>query len=181
MKPRQRIEDEKPQASNDVEIGVFESQLEINKYDLDTEVSKQPRIAEQVGERYAMAKSLRDQAKDDLKTVAAERAIEIRAQRDRDGEKITDKIIEDLVQIDQFRKKAFKRYVEAERYMTHLEELRDSFRERGFMLKEMCNLWHSSYFDDPSHRKPDSAAARNDEYEANKARLNEQRRERNMK
>lgn len=159
--------------TNDVELGYFEAGLIINEYDLNNVVSKQPSESEKVSDRYALAKSVRDQAKDDLETVEAETLLKLKA----DGVKGTAPEIAAMVQVNPWRKKAFKRYLEADRFANKLNGLVKSYEGRGFMISEMCKLYISKLAQDGSVRGP-ANDMQNREYEANRARLAEERKRR---
>jgi hypothetical protein len=179
---RKRLEPEyvpeEKSAVNDVELAHFEARLRIDKYKLDDELVEQPRNFEEVADRYALAKSLRDQAKDDLKTVEAERTIAIRAEKDGAGEKVTEKLLADLVQTDSLRKKAFRRFVQCEREANQLEGLRDAYHDRGWMIRELCGLATAGYFAESSVRGGAVNDRQNAEYERRKKEMNEKRKRR---
>lgn len=166
-------EDPEQEASNDVEIGFFEAGLIINEYDLNNVVSKQPSESERVSDRYAFAKSIRDQKKDDLETIEAEVLLKLKS----DGVKGTAPEIAAQVQVDPRRKKAFKDYLDADRFANKLGGMVKSYESRGYMITEMCKLYLSKLSQHGSISGPANEAL-NAEYEANKARLSEERRKR---
>lgn len=160
---------------NDVELAHFESRLRIDKYDLDTEVAEQPRTFEEVADRLAMAKSMRDEAKDNLKTVEAELSLAFREAGDKKGKKPSEKQLADMVQVSSRRRDVFRLFVEAERMTNKLEGLRDSYRDRGFMLREMCGLSLAAYFGSGEYRGGEIVKhARDVEYEKKRAKIHQE-------
>lgn len=143
--------------TNDVELGFFEGRLKINPENIDQELIEQPSNYYDIADALALAKSRRDLQKDEYKTVEASLKLHIRDRRERDGEKVTDKLIEDLVQVHPDRLRAYEEYVETEREVGRLEALRDSFRDRGFMLRELAELHLGGMTQQNSVRGPDYA------------------------
>lgn len=181
-KPRPKLESVeepkllKPPAINDVELGQLEAGLAIDKYNLDAEVSEQPSNAGKVSDRFAEAKSMRDMAKDDLKTMEAQLYLDLKAELEPTAKgRVTDSMLGNLVQVHPKRKRAFLALNDSEREMVRLEGLLESYRNKGFMITEMCKLYHSSYFADPSHtpvqRDGEDRAAKNEVYEDNLSRI----------
>lgn len=159
------------QPVNDVELAHYEANLRIDKYQLDDDVSAQPRLAEEVADRYALAKSIRDDVKDRLKTVEAELSLEFRAEFAGNGAKAPSETqLAQMVQVHSRRKAAFKNFVEAERMAAKLEGMKDSYKDRSFMLREMCGLELAAYFGKSEYHGGDIAKRyREVEYERKRA------------
>jgi hypothetical protein len=163
--------------TNDVELGSFEAGLRLDENDLNIEIVQQPGMFQKVADRYALAKSQRDQAKDDLKTVEAQTSLDIRREKADKGEKTTEAELGQLVQVSPERRAAFRRYINAEQLAAQLEGLVESWRSRGWMIKELCNLKTSAYDQQSSVSSP-TADYRNQQYDSNRAKLATGREER---
>jgi hypothetical protein len=138
------------EVTNEIELGHYYRDIEIDPDKLDNAAIKQPVIRSSVGARFAHAKAEFIEAKDRLKRIEARLAIDIRADHDRKGEKLTEAALAALVQVNSKRRKAFDAMVDAQRLQDELEELRDSYAERGFMLKVLAELHKTDYFSDSS-------------------------------
>lgn len=160
------------QVSNDVEIAGFRTGLKINKLGLDDEVAEQPDSFDKVSERLAMAKSIRDGLKDDLKTVEAELRLQFKSEDDHG----TDKDVDAKVQISTNRRSAFRRHLEACREVDEWEGLKEAYKDRSYMLKSLVELHVSAYGQSDSIT---SAQSMERDYRANrnKDRMHEMRRQ----
>jgi hypothetical protein len=136
--------------TNDVEIGSFESKVRIDKHNLDGELQDQPDLYCQVAERFAHAESVRDMRKNDLKTVEAELWIEMRVKNEGDGKRFTEKDVAHMIQIAPERQTAFTRLVQAEKEVGLWQALKESYKDRGFMIRSLVELHLSSYFQNDS-------------------------------
>jgi len=160
--------------TNDVERGAIRARLQINKHDLDRELMEQPNSFGEVCDRLAHARSVRDQCKDALKTAEAMAYLEARAEFESKGEKITEKLLDAIVQISPKRREGFQQLVNAERELAEWEGMRDVWRDRGFMIRELANLHVAAYFQTNSAGHVDFAQ-RDMRAERNRTAMAEQR------
>lgn len=133
------------QASNDVDLGWFESQLRIDKHNLDEEFVRQPELMQRASSRYAMAISIRDEAKDKVKQVEAEIEQNMR-DRQPEGRGVTDKAVKAMVDAHPRRKQAVEAYVASVREAAEWEGMFESFKNRGFALTELVKLFLADYY-----------------------------------
>ena len=122
------------------------SELIIDKHALDREVCEQSARLNDVGQEAARLASVRDSAKDRAKVVAAERAIAIRAELTDSGGRVTESQIEARLMTDADRIDAQRDLIQAERDCAEAEARRDAWRERGYMLRTLADLYASGYW-----------------------------------
>jgi hypothetical protein len=120
--------------------------LIIDKNTLDEDVIQQPVLYQKVSEEYTYACSERDAAKEGLLGLDAKLAHELRSKYAQDTERVTDKRITEEVQ-------AHPRHIVHYQYLSslirraaYLGALRDSFDQRGKMLRELSSLFVAGYF-----------------------------------
>ena len=122
------------------------SALRIDKHALDREVCEQPERSLNAGQEAARLASVRDFAKDNMKVVAAERALAIREELTAEGGRVTEAQIEARLTLDSERIDAQHDYILAERDAAMAEAERDAWKERGYMLKSLGDLYSAGYW-----------------------------------
>jgi len=122
------------------------SELRIDKHALDREVCEQPERSLHAGQEAARLASVRDLAKDRSKVVAAQRSLDIRTELADAGGRVTEAQIEARLMTDEERIAAHREYIEAERNVAEAEAERDAWRERGYMLKTLGDLYSAGYW-----------------------------------
>ncbi len=133
-------------ASNDVELGFLERKLLIDKHQLDEELVHQAQTYNEIGSSAALAASQRDEAEDDMERVENELQLDLRREMDEAGTKYTEKSVNAQVAIHARIQKAKKRYREAVLRTKQLEHLRDAFKQRGYALSDLAELFQSGYY-----------------------------------
>ena len=122
------------------------SNLRIDKHALDREVCEQPEKSLNAGQEAARLASVRDFAKDRMKVVAAERALAIREELTAEGGRVTEAQIDARLTTDSERIDAHHEYIRAERDAAMAEAERDAWKERGYMLKSLGDLYAAGYW-----------------------------------
>jgi hypothetical protein len=142
---------DKPQpVSNDVDLGWFESRLAIDKNALDEAFIEQAELLQKVSSRLALAISLRDEAKDQIKQTEARLFLEIR-DRTPDGSKApSQKVIEMMVDEHPSRAKAVKRHVTMVHDAATWDGMFEAYKARGYALTELNKLFLAGYFSNSS-------------------------------
>lgn len=162
-----------------LDIKEFQDYLKIDQGALDREIVQQPSLFFRVSEEYAKAQGHRDYLKEMLARVDAEVAHECRAKIEKDGERATDAKVSAAVLLHKDHVKAFKGYNNAKENVDMLSALKDAFVQRGYMLRELCSLYVSNYFE------KDAVAAKGDAkdvvYKKQRQRLSEKREKRKAK
>lgn len=135
-----------------IKIDEFREYLKFDKLALDDALKEQPSLLFEVSEAYEAAIAKRDELKDRLAVTEAQLDMDMREDFEAHKEKFTEGQIKSLIQRDPSRRDAYVRYVEAREQAGQLSALRDAFKERGYMLREMCSLFVSNYFEQASSR-----------------------------
>lgn len=130
----------------------FREYLQIDKNLLDDEVCNQPKLFEKVAEAATMALAERDALKEKLAEVDAGLSKHYRKALAKGGGRVTDAQVQTEVQLDDDHKAAFGAYLEAKRTADILLGLKEAFKDRSFMLRELASLYVSRYYDDTSTR-----------------------------
>lgn len=140
-----------------MKIDDLKKYLEIDKSSLDSEIERQPMLFYQVCEMYTEAALLRDQAKEELASVDAELDSHHRSRLTKGAEgRVTEGQIKTWVQTDLKHEKAFDAYISAKAKADTLEALKDAFKQRSYMLRELASLYVASYFESSSVQGTDS-------------------------
>ncbi len=126
--------------------------LVLDKDRLDDELIAQASLLHASSEKYEIACGERDCLKETLATVDARLDASYRQQL---GSKITEGTIKASVQADPLHAAAFSDYVAAKQYAGELGALADAFKDRSYMLRELCQLYRSNYFETDSVRSND--------------------------
>jgi len=149
-------------------LSELKEQLAIDKSVLDDEVIRQPVLFYAISEAMTDAIAVRDAAKEDLATTDAELDKVVRMQM-AGLEKYTEAMVKNAVQIHPRHKKAFNAYLDAKSDADKLEALKDAFKQRSYMLRDLVSLYSANYFEDASI-KP-SAAVEASHYHSNRDRM----------
>lgn len=131
-----------------VDIEEFKRYLTIDKNALDHEVMQHPELLFRVSEAYIDAVAMRDAKKEMLAMTDAHVDAEVREELA--GEKVTEAIVKNQVQINPRHVEAWGAYAEAKLQADVLGALRDSFSTRGFMLRDLVQLHVSGYWENTS-------------------------------
>ncbi len=124
--------------------------LRIDRYNLDENVERQPELFFEVAEAAALARSEQDLAKDSVDEVESRLDVHVRGKAERKDERITEKEIKARIRQHPERASAMKNYLGLKLETERLDQLRDSFKQRGYMLRELVQLYLSSYYQDAS-------------------------------
>lgn len=147
--------------------------LAFSKHDLDNVVLEHSSLYFAVSEQYAIACSLRDEAKKELEESYAKNSLRIRDQLADEGKKATEDLVKQLTLLDDDYKEATSNYLNRKLKADLWGALRESYSSRGYMIKEIAELWRASYFSTTAIT--DSSEVSELQYEAAKAAMNEKR------
>lgn len=113
----------------------YKKRLKIDVDDLDTELQRHSELLFHVGEQTVLAISRREELKEDIKCAEADFAASRRAT----GEKVTEaqikREIEESVKFHELR----EGIIEATAVVGKWEALKEAFRSRGFLLRELSD------------------------------------------
>lgn len=117
-------------------IDEFKGYLHIDKKHLDDEVIQHADLYFEVAEAAVFASSRCESKKEALAEVDATLDSLIR----KTGEKLTESAIKGQIQLHQDHKKAMADYLETKEHAAVLTALKESFYQRGKLLRELCQL-----------------------------------------
>lgn len=120
--------------------------LEIDKYNLDEELIRQPQLFQDVGEELVQAVSLRDEASERLKVVDAELDREIREQMIADGEKLTEGRVSSRVSTHPLHAEAQGGLHELKEQAEILRVRKEAWSQRAYALRDLVQLYVAGYF-----------------------------------
>lgn len=154
--------------------------LKIDRNALDEMLVKQAQIFHDVSLAFAMAVSRRDKAHEDMRRVEAAVSSKIRIRLEKDDEKVT----EARVKADCMKDAAFMAARDADLVATQTanewEALKESFKQRSYMLSELAGLYVAGYWGHNATVKDPHAGDRrisDTEYEVKRQRLADKRQE----
>lgn len=117
--------------------------LLIDKTALDDELVKQASLYFKVSEAWTEASAERDLLKETLSYKDAK--IEQRIRKEL-GDKATEGKVKSLVTIDEEHAEANGQYLDAKVKADRLAALKDAFHQRGYMLRDLAQLFISNYY-----------------------------------
>lgn len=158
---------------SNLSLSELKANLAIDKMALDDEVIRQPSLFYEISEALTEAAAERDAAKEELATVDAEIDGRVRAKFAKGDMKATDKTVASHVLIDSAHEKAFTSWLTAKTKADKLEALKDAFKQRSYMLRDLVALYTANYYEESSV-KP-SRAQEASQYSANRSRISNAR------
>lgn len=126
----------------------YSESLLIDKYSLDVSIIEQPTVYNNVGVGYANAMSARDFARAELDRAKAEADREVRNQALDDNIRITEAQIANRILEDEIYQAANRDYLNWKALTEKWLVLKESFGQRSYALRDMCQLWISGYYAD---------------------------------
>lgn len=124
----------------------FRKKLRIDKHALDEEVERQPEIYGEVADAAIIAKSQVDSLEQQIKELESEIDTRIRKDADSDEERITENQIRNIVAGNKERKKLVIKLLNARNQQMRLDALQTAFRHKSYALRDMVDLYLSSYY-----------------------------------
>lgn len=124
------------------EISTYQRLLAINKHKLDEELEVQAEMMYHISEAKARAASRMHAAKDELETVQSRVYLKLRAT----GVKHTVAEADGHIQQNADRQVAWREFQEARQEYERWEGLFESWKQRGFALKTMADLYLGNYY-----------------------------------
>lgn len=123
-----------------------EELLQIDKNALDTICQEQPELFYRISEKFVEALSERDAAKDLLTKTEAGESLDIRIALEKNGEKVTEGKVSQMVQDSTNYQAAQSVYLKAKNRMEIWCAVKDAFLQRAQMIKILCDLHGQGYF-----------------------------------
>jgi len=151
--------------------------LLIDKYSLDAGLIEQPTVYYNVGVGYANAMSARDFARAELDRAKADADREVRNQAMDENVRITEAQVANRILEDPLYQAANRNYLDWKALTEKWIALKESFGQRAYALRDMCQLWISNYYADTAIHS-DNAEARDRVASSARVQEAEQRRRR---
>jgi hypothetical protein len=156
-------------------ITELKSALRIDRLSLDREIEVQPTLFLQAAELAAIARSKLDHMKSELDVLEAELDKELRLSPEI---RSTEKAISMELQRHPQRVAAMEAYLGQKYKMEVREQLRDAYRQRGYMLRDLVALHISGYWSDQHSSGDTLNRAKEIRAEYNRERMTERRKSR---
>jgi len=135
-----------------VDLEEFRRYLAIDKTSIDDELMQHPSLYYTISEALVEATARRDAIKDDLAKTEAALDRELRAEFEVSGDKFTESQIKNLILLDEERTKVNQQFLTAKSEADLLTALKESFHQRGYMLRDLASLYVSNYYQNDSVR-----------------------------
>jgi hypothetical protein len=129
-------------------IDEFRDYLKIDKNHLDDELVQHSMLFFRVAESYVRAAAKRDELKEELSLIDAELDGKVRKQLE--DEKFTEAMVKSLVITHKDHISASESFQNAKTEADMLAALKESFQTRGYLLRDLCQLYTAQYFDSNS-------------------------------
>lgn len=139
-------------------IEAMELGLQIDEYELNEAGKVQVDFFYRVSKRLALEISRRDSSKQNIKTVEAQVDAEIRRERAKNGEKVTEKEVESLKLVNPDYLDAMDEHLEHSRQVNLLSALKEAFQQRSYVLKDMVQLYIANYYSNSESNTGESRA-----------------------
>lgn len=122
--------------------------IKIDKTQLDEAVGWQVEAVRRLGDVAAVVHSQRDEAKDDIKLMEAETDEFIRRELAAAGTKVTETQVKNLILKDRKYQTSIRKHAMLVRDAARVANLRDAYKDRSYMVREMVTLFSAGYFAD---------------------------------
>ncbi|MFH1741093.1 MAG: hypothetical protein ABIH23_18995 [bacterium] len=156
----------------------WEDRIKIDQNALNDELVVQPELFLVASRSYVDAVSERDAAKSNLDVARAAADFRVRAAREAAGEKSTETIIASAVELDKKYRVAVERHLAAKKAAAEAEAVKESFGQRGYVLKDLAALYIAGYYATSSVSGPDSREVQKQDYEIKRTEIAKRRRNR---
>ena len=156
----------------------WEDRIKIDQNALNDELVAQPELFLAASRAYVEAVSERDAAKSELDVARAAADFRVRTAREAAGEKSTETIIASAVELDKKYRAAVERHLAAKKAAAEAEVVKESFGQRGYVLKDLAALYIAGYYATSSVSGPDSREVQKQDYEVKRTEIAKRRRNR---
>jgi hypothetical protein len=136
-------------------IAAMKAAISIDEHKLDLAVKWQVELVSRINDVYAITMSRRDEAKTRLKEVEAELDELIRREMVKEGQKVTETQVKNLIIRHRDFTTQMRRLNFLEEDTARLAGVKDNYKDRSYMVREMVSLHLSGYFADLSGRPRD--------------------------
>ena len=127
-------------------ISVLRSRVKPDRHELDTELTDQPELFYHASEGHSQASHRRLVIDNERRSIEARAAEQIRSDAERSGTKLTETRIPQLVANIEEVIRVKEDLFEADRKVSEWLSLKEAFQQKGYMLRELANLYSSNYY-----------------------------------
>ena len=121
-------------------------ELKIDKHKLDDCIENQAEVFHKIAEQTALSIAEKDASKYDLDNLTSATYLDVRHEALDKGRKVTEVLLQnELEQVKEIQE-AKESYLEAKALADEWLALKESFAQRGYMLRDLATLWVSGYF-----------------------------------
>lgn len=146
----------------DASLEHYRRMLAIDKHSLDDELEQQSVIMDQISQKVLQLTSQMAKAKEDLLRLEARLLIEMHESYS----KVTTAMVDAGIKRNRERQVAWEAYNDARAAYDEWDALRDAWKQRGFSIKTLADLYTSNYFSaDSIHDRKDRDRSRIDRYQ----------------
>ena len=124
----------------------FKDYLKIDKHALDDMLVNQADTFYEISEHLTSAMANRDSVKDELGQVFAETDAKVRRRAEKNGEKVTEGRVSQLVVLEKKYIKKNKEFLRAKQDLEQWQLLKEAFLQRATMIKSLVQLYSTNYF-----------------------------------
>lgn len=128
-------------------LEALQKALAIDKFEIDEEIVRHSQIHNEVGDEAAKAIANRDYLKDELARLDAALYLKYKVKLDKAGGRVTEASIQNSITLDKDRVALSGRYLKAKERADRYNALKDSFSQRGYMLRDLASLYVTKYYD----------------------------------
>jgi len=154
----------------------FRERLRIDRHSLDEEVEQQAELYGEVADAAVRAKSIVDSLEEQLKELESSLDVEAREEAEANQERTTENAIRAKVAGSDQRKIMVIRILESKDLQRRLDALATAFRQRSYALRDVVDLYLSSYYSSRS-----AEGSREDHRDSEVSRITTRMRERREK
>jgi hypothetical protein len=164
---------------SDKRYGDLKAAVEIDRFNLEEECSRQPVLYMEAGEAAALARADYDKLKLGLEMLEAELDGLVRRQAESRGEKITEKVVSSKITLTADWQRHNEQLLKQKFQVELLDNLKDAYKTRGYALRDEVTLLVTGYYEGSGDgRKGSTAIARDLHADRNRERMAESRKSR---
>lgn len=124
------------------DINFYRKRLKVDKHDLDGELEVQAQYQDEIADQLALANTRMLAAKDDLAREEARLFISLK----RGEDKMTNEVVNARIRTDEDRSRLFESFQSAREAHEAWQGLYEAWRQRGYSIKTLADLYAAQYF-----------------------------------
>ena len=120
--------------------------LQLDRNKLEVFFEEYPQAFDEVSNALAEAQIRVDKLKDELRQLEAQLALAFRDELQQNGQRVTEKLIEDLITVDEDWQRKRQELLQAQAEFLRLKNLRETLREMALAATELSRLFAAGYW-----------------------------------